>query len=55
MKKKNDKNDFDLDRLMKALSIEVLPAEELKKPVKHPERFDMFMKLAVRRKKKKKQ
>lgn len=52
MKKKNGKNNFDLDRLMKALSIEVLPAEELKKPVKHPERFDMFMKLAVKKSKK---
>ena len=40
--------------LQKALDIEIRPAEEVKRPVAHPERFDFFMANALRKKTKKK-
>lgn len=39
-----------VEELQKALDIEIRPAEELKRPVVHPERFDFFMKYAVKKK-----
>ena len=33
---------------MKAMAIEILPVEELKKPVAHPENFDLFMAKAIK-------
>lgn len=55
MKKKKKKNkEMTVDELQKALDIEIRPAEELKKPVAHPERFDFFMKYAVKKKSNKK-
>lgn len=53
MKKKKNK-EMTVDELQKALDIEIRPAEELKKPVAHPERFDFFMKYAVKKKSNKK-
>lgn len=44
MKKKKEPT---VKRLIKAMSIELLPAEELKKPAKHPENFDLFMARAI--------
>ena len=45
---------INVDELQKALDIEIRPAEELKRPVAHPERFDFFMSNALRKKTKKK-
>lgn len=45
MKKK--KEEPTVEQLMKAMAIEILPAEELKKPVAHPENFDLFMAKAI--------
>lgn len=39
-----------VEELQKALDIEIRPAEELKRPVAHPERFDFFMKYAIKNK-----
>ena len=39
-----------VEELQKALDIEIRPAEELKRPVAHPERFNFFMKYAVKKK-----
>ena len=36
-----------VEELMKAMAIELLPIEELKKPVVHPENFDLFMAKAI--------
>lgn len=47
--KKNNKG-MSVEELQKALDIEIRPAEELKRPVAHPERFDFFMKYAVKKK-----
>ena len=47
--KKNNKG-MAVEELQKALDIEIRPAEELKRPVAHPERFDFFMKYAVKKK-----
>lgn len=47
--KKNNKG-MSVEELQKALDIEIRPAEELKRPVAHPERFDFFMKYAVNKK-----
>lgn len=44
MKKKKESN---VEQLMKAMAIELLPIEELKKPVAHPENFDLFMAKAI--------
>lgn len=44
MKKKKEPT---VEQLMKAMAIELLPAEELKKPVVHPENFDLFMAKAI--------
>lgn len=54
MKKKKNK-EMTVDELQKALDIEIRPAEELKKPVAHPERFDFFMANALKKKPKKKE
>lgn len=48
MKKSN--KGMSVEELQKALDIEIRPAEELKRPVAHPERFDFFMKYAVKKK-----
>lgn len=48
MKKSN--KGMTVEELQKALDIEIRPAEELKRPVVHPERFDFFMKYAVKKK-----
>lgn len=45
MKKKKESN---VEQLMKAMAIELLPIEELKKPVAHPENFDLFMVKAIK-------
>jgi len=45
MKKKKEPT---VEQLMKAMAIELLPAEELKKPVAHPENFDLFMAKAIK-------
>lgn len=45
MKKKKEPN---VEELMKAMAIELLPIEELKKPVVHPENFDLFMAKAIK-------
>lgn len=50
--KKNNKG-MAVEELQKALDIEIRPAEELKRPVAHPERFDFFMKCAVKKSNKK--
>ena len=50
--KKNNKG-MTVEELQKALDIEIRPAEELKRPVAHPERFDFFMKYAIKKKKQK--
>ena len=50
--KKNNKG-MTVEELQKALDIEIRPAEELKCPVTHPERFDFFMKYAVKKSNKK--
>lgn len=47
--KKNNKG-MTVEELQKALDIEIRPAEELKCPAAHPERFDFFMKYAVKKK-----
>lgn len=47
--KKNNKG-MSVEELQKALDIEIRPAEELKRPVAHPERFVFFMKYAVNKK-----
>lgn len=47
--KKNNKG-MTVEELQKVLDIEIRPAEELKRPVAHPERFDFFMKYAVKKK-----
>lgn len=49
MKKEN--KEMTVDELQKALDIEIRPAEKLKRPVAHPERFDFFMKYAVKKNK----
>lgn len=54
-KKKNKEMEMTVDELQKALDIEIRPAEELKKPVAHPERFDFFMANALKKKPKKKE
>jgi hypothetical protein len=46
MKKK--KEEPTVEQLMKAMAIEILPVEELKKPVAHPENFDLFMAKAIK-------
>lgn len=51
--KKNNK-EINVDELQKALDIEIRPAEELKRPVAHPERFDFFMANALKKKSRKK-
>lgn len=51
--KRNNK-EINMDELQKALDIEIRPAEELKRPVAHPERFDFFMANALKKKTKKK-
>jgi len=48
MKKSN--KGMSVEELQKALDIEIRPAEELKRPVAHPERFDFFMANALRKK-----
>lgn len=48
MKKSN--KGMSVEELQKALDIEIRPAEELKRPVAHPERFDFFMKYAIKKK-----
>jgi len=48
--KKNNKG-MTVEELQKALDIEIRPAEELKRPMAHPERFDFFMKYAVKKQK----
>ena len=50
--KKNNKG-MTVEELQKALDIEIRPAEELKRPMAHPERFDFFMKYAVKKPNKK--
>lgn len=45
MKKKKEPN---VEELMKAMAIELRPIEELKKPVAHPENFDLFMAKAIK-------
>ena len=45
MKKKKEPT---VEQLMKAMAIEILPVEELKKPVAHPENFDLFMAKAIK-------
>ncbi len=45
MKKHREPN---VEELMKAMAIELLPIEELKKPVAHPENFDLFMAKAIK-------
>lgn len=52
MKKGN--KEITVNELQKAMSIEIRPAEELKKPVAHPERFDFFMANALKKSSKKK-
>ncbi len=47
MKKK--KEEPTVEQLMKAMAIEILPVEELKKPVAHPECFDLFMGKAIKK------
>lgn len=47
--KKNNKGMI-VEELQKALDIEIRPAEELKRPVAHPERFNFFIKYAVKKK-----
>lgn len=47
MKKSN--KGMSVEELQKALDIEIRPAEELKRPVAHPERFDFFMKYAIKK------
>ena len=47
--KKNNKG-MTVEELQKALDIEIRPAEELKRPMAHPERFDFFMKYAIKKK-----
>lgn len=47
--KKNNRG-MTVEELQKALDIEIHPAEELKRPVAHPEKFDFFMKYAVKKK-----
>lgn len=37
-----------VEQLMKAMAIELRPIEELKKPVTHPENFDLFMAKAIK-------
>lgn len=44
MKKHREPN---VEELMKAMAIELLPIEELKKPVVYPENFDLFMAKAI--------
>lgn len=46
------KKDMTVEELRKAMAIEIRPAKELKKPVAHPEQFDLFMKWGVRKKRK---
>ena len=48
--KKNNKG-MTVEELQKTLDIEIRPAEELKRPMAHPERFDFFMKYAVKKQK----
>ena len=45
MRQKKEPN---VEELMKAMAIEILPIEELKKPVAHPENFDLFMAKAIK-------
>lgn len=45
MKKKKEPT---VKELMKAMAIEILPVEELKKNVAHPENFDLFMARAIK-------
>ena len=52
--KKNNK-EMTVEKLQKALNIEIRPAEELKRPAAHPEKFDFFMKYAIKKKSKKKE
>jgi len=47
---KKGSKEINVDELQKALDIEIRPAEELKRPVAHPERFDFFMANALRKK-----
>ena len=47
MKKGN--KEMTVDELQKALDIEIRPAKELKRPVAHPERFNFFMKYAIKK------
>lgn len=51
--KRNNK-EINVEKLQKALDIEIRPAEELKRPVAHPERFDFFIANALKKKAKKK-
>jgi len=44
---KKDK-ELTVEQLMKAMAIELRPIEELKKPVAHPENFDLFMAKAIK-------
>lgn len=46
MKKKQEEPT--VEQLMKAMAIEIRPIEELKKPVAHPENFDLFMAKAIK-------
>lgn len=44
MRQKKEPN---VEELMKAMAIELEPAEKLKQPAEHPENFDLFMARAI--------
>ena len=46
---KKGTKEMTVDELQKALDIEIRPAKELKRPVAHPERFNFFMKYAIKK------